>query len=91
MSSFPAPGHWADADAAALGFDTDALAAAADFAVQAETSWPRDLSSGLNADPASNEPPPWNEVLGPTRSRGGPNGMVVRHGHCAGATPPGWT
>lgn len=83
MSSFPAPGPWTDADPDNLEFDAEALVAAKGFARQAETSWPRDLSSGLNADPASNEPPPWNEVLGPTRDRGGPNGMIVRHGRCA--------
>jgi len=83
MNRFPAPGPWPDADPAALGFDPGALAAATRFAVAAETSWPRDLAAGLNADPASNEPPPWNEVLGPTRDRGGPNGLLIRHGQCA--------
>ena len=83
MTRFPPPGDWPDAAPADLGFDPGALAAAAAFAVEAETPWPRDLSSGLNADPASNEPPPWNEVLGPTRDRGGPNGLVIRHGLCA--------
>jgi len=83
MSEFPPPGPWPDAPARELGLDPGALAAAAAFAVEAETRWPRDLSSGLNADPLSNEPPPWNEVLGPTRDRGGPNGMIVRAGRCA--------
>jgi len=83
MNRFPRPGAWPQADPAALGFDAAALAAATRFATEAETSWPRDLSAGLNADPASNEPPPWNEVLGPTRDRGGPNGLVIRHGACA--------
>jgi CubicO group peptidase (beta-lactamase class C family) len=82
MSSFPNQGVWNDSPATENGFDNDALDMAAEFAKQAETSWPHDLSSGLNADPASNEPPPWNEVLGPTQDRGGPSGMIVRHGHC---------
>lgn len=83
MTHFPAPGRWPEADPESLGFNADALTAAADFALHAETPWPRDLSSGLNADPTSHEPPPWNEVLGPTRDRGSPNGMVIRHGRCA--------
>jgi CubicO group peptidase (beta-lactamase class C family) len=83
MTEFPARGRWSDAAPEELGFDAKALDAAATFAVQAETSWPRDLSSGLNADPNSNEPPPWNEVLGPTQDRGGPNGLIIRHGRCA--------
>jgi CubicO group peptidase (beta-lactamase class C family) len=82
MTDFPLPGHWDDAAATAHDADDSALAAAAAFSMQAETAWPRDLSSGLNSDPASNEPPPWNEVLGPTRDRAGPNGMIIRHGHC---------
>ena len=83
MTEFPARGRWSDAPPKDLGFDAEALAAAAAFAIEAETSWPRDLSTGLNADPKSNEPPPWNEVLGPTQDRGGPNGMIIRQGRCA--------
>jgi CubicO group peptidase (beta-lactamase class C family) len=82
MTRYPTPGPWQDAEPQALGFDPGALAAAAAFAMEAETPWPRDLSSGLNADPASNEPAPWNEVLGPTRDRGAPNGLLIRHGQC---------
>ncbi len=82
MTRFPPPGAWPEARPGDLGLDPDALAAAARYAQTAETSWPRDLSRGLNADPASREPAPWNQVLGPTRERGGPNGMVIRHGRC---------
>ena len=83
MSRFPPPGEWPEAPPETLGLDPAALDAAAAFAVEAETTWPRDLGRGLNADPLRNEPPPWNEVLGPTRARGGPNGMIVRGGRCA--------
>lgn len=62
------------------GFDAERLAAAVSFAEGAETPWPRDLTKGLASDPDSNEPPPWNDVLGPTRERGGPAGLIVRHG-----------
>ena len=81
-TNFPPAGHWTDACPDAHNADATGLRAAATFATQAETAWPRGLSAGLNADPANNEPPPWNEVIGPTQDRAGPNGMIVRHGHC---------
>ena len=62
------------------GFDPVKLANALDFAASCETRWPRDLGSGLRADPKFHEPPPWNTVLGPTRDRSGPNGVVLRGG-----------
>ena len=80
--NFPISGRWNDSHPADDQYDDAALEAAATFSIQAETAWPRELSAGLNSDPASNEPPPWNEVLGPTFDRSGPNGMIVHHGHC---------
>ena len=65
------------------GFDAAALGEAVDYAVtQAETPWPTDLSAGLAAS-GEHEPPPWNEIIGPTRPRGGPNGMILRNGRVA--------
>jgi CubicO group peptidase (beta-lactamase class C family) len=46
------------------------------YAVSHETPWPRDLRAHLEA--GFFEPPPHNEVLGPIRPRGGPNGLIVR-------------
>ncbi|MCP5156578.1 MAG: serine hydrolase [Ectothiorhodospiraceae bacterium] len=80
MPHVPPPGAWSTATPAEAGMRADALAAAERFALAAETPWPVELGAGLAADPDSNEPPPWNEVLGPTRDRGGPNGLVVRGG-----------
>jgi CubicO group peptidase (beta-lactamase class C family) len=80
MQHFPAAGAWTLADTQDAGFDPIALATALQFATDAETAWPRDLGTGLNADPNSNEPPPWNEVLGPTQDRTGPNGVIIRDG-----------
>ena len=37
------------------------------------------MSEGLAAS-GDIEPPPWNEVLGPTKRRTGPNGVVLRGG-----------
>jgi Beta-lactamase len=67
------------------GFDAKKLAAAIAFARdEAETPWPRDLSKGI-ADAGISEPPPWNEILGPTKPRGGPNGIILRHGLILGS------
>ena len=70
----PHPGIWATAKAP----DPDAVVAAADYAVEHETPWSRDLAAVV----ANNfeERPPWNGTLGPVRSRGGPNGLILRGG-----------
>ena len=73
------------AEPADVGFDGARLADAIAFARdEAETRWPRDLSKGLAAS-GSNEPPPWNEILGPTRPRTGPNGIILRRGKIVGS------
>jgi CubicO group peptidase (beta-lactamase class C family) len=51
---------------------------AARYALAHETPWPRDLRAHLEA--GFFEPPPHNEVLGPIRPRGAPNGLVLRGG-----------
>jgi CubicO group peptidase (beta-lactamase class C family) len=80
MSRFPPPGDWPEIAPRAAGFDPDLLAEAVAYAETAETPWPISLEGGLSSDPRTREPPPWNEVLGPTRPRGRPNGLVVRGG-----------
>jgi CubicO group peptidase (beta-lactamase class C family) len=78
-------GSWELASPTEAGFDPVKLASALDLAARIETPWPRNLDEGLNADPSSHEPPPWNEILGPTKARTGPNGMLIRHGRIVGA------
>ena len=51
---------------------------AARFAEAHEIGWPRDLRAHIEA--GFFEPPPHNEILGPIRSRGPANGLVVRDG-----------
>lgn len=85
MALFPPPGPWPLADVASAGFEPVALATALERVSGAETAWPRDLTSGLSADPTNNEPPPWNEVLGVTQDRGGPAGVLTRGGRVVGA------
>jgi len=55
------------------------LSEAVAFAAEHETPWPRDLRAHLESEffePASD-----NEILGPIRARGEPNGLIMRHGH----------
>jgi len=53
-----------------------ALDEAVRYAESHETPWPRDLRAHIEA--GFFEPPPHNEILGPIRPRGGPNGLVLR-------------
>ena len=48
------------------------------YALSHETPWPRDLRAHLEA--GFFEPPPHNEILGPIRPRGAPNGLILRGG-----------
>lgn len=56
-----------------------AFDAAARFAAESETKWSRDLAVEIPRQ--FDEDLPWNEVLGPVRPRGGPNGLILRGGH----------
>lgn len=55
-----------------------ALADAVRFALAHETKWRRDIAAQLEA--GNFEPPPDNAIIGPTAPRGGPNGLILRHG-----------
>ena len=81
MPYYPTRDDWQTIDAADAGMDGERLADAAAFAEEEETAWPRDLSKGLAAGTNTLEPPPWNKVLGPTKDRGSPNGLILRGGH----------
>jgi CubicO group peptidase (beta-lactamase class C family) len=69
---------WQRITPASAGFDADRLAAAVAFAVAHETPWKRDIHEQLQA--GSFEPPPDNEIIGPTAPRGAPNGLILRGG-----------
>ncbi len=51
---------------------------AARFAAANETPWDRDLGKVIGQ--GHFEPPPWNEIIGHVRPRGGPAGLIVRGG-----------
>jgi CubicO group peptidase (beta-lactamase class C family) len=55
-----------------------ALDQAVGYALSHETPWPRDLRAHIEA--GFFEPAPHNEILGPIRPRGGPNGLIIRGG-----------
>jgi CubicO group peptidase (beta-lactamase class C family) len=76
IPSYPAP--WPRIMPKDAGFDAAMLDEAARFAAAHETPWPRDLRAHIEA--GFFEPPPFNEILGPIRARGAPNGLVLRHG-----------
>jgi CubicO group peptidase (beta-lactamase class C family) len=69
---------WLRATPEAVGFDAARLAAAIAFAEAHESPWRRDLRAQLEA--GNFEPPPDNEIIGPVAPRGGPNGLLLRHG-----------
>lgn len=77
----PHPAEFPAADPASLGFDPARLAAAVAHAGAHDSPFPRDLLAHLES--GYFEGPPDNEVLGPTRPRGAPNGLILRDGKLA--------
>ena len=79
MTYVPPPGDdWEHMTPAAAGMDAGRLAEAVKFAEDHETAWSRDLAEQIAK--GAFEPAPWNEILGPTKPRGGPNGLILRDG-----------
>src|SRR6202161_3588623 len=81
LPSIVPPPHgesWPEAPADAAGMNWMWLEEAARFATENETPWPYDLKRHLEA--GYFEPSPFNEILGPIRGRGEPNGLVLRSG-----------
>jgi CubicO group peptidase (beta-lactamase class C family) len=69
---------WPEAMADQAGMNWMWLEEAARFATENETPWPYDLK--LHLECGYFEPAPFNEILGPIRPRGEPNGLVLRSG-----------
>jgi CubicO group peptidase (beta-lactamase class C family) len=74
----PHDAEWPELMADQAGMNWMWLEEAARFATENETPWPYDLQRHLES--GHFEPPPFNEVLGPVRPRGEPNGLVLRSG-----------
>lgn len=76
---FPDRGsRWEHKAPAAVGLDPAAIDEAIRYAGESEVPWERDVFRQIQKDVA-NEPYP--AILGETRERGGPAGMIVRHGY----------
>jgi len=75
----PAPGDgWERRDPAAAGFEPAALGAAVQYALDHETSMPKDVGQYLRD---RFEGLPFQEIVGPTKERGSPNGILLRDGY----------
>jgi CubicO group peptidase (beta-lactamase class C family) len=82
LNAIVPPSHgapWPETMADVAGMNWMWLEEAARFASENEIAWPFDLRRHL--DGGFFEPPPFNEILGPIRPRGEPNGLVLRAGH----------
>jgi CubicO group peptidase (beta-lactamase class C family) len=77
---FPLPddSRWEVAHPEAVGFDPIRLDPVVAAVSRSKPSWPTDIRAHLEV--GFFEPPPFNELLGPTEPRGGPNGLLLRGG-----------
>jgi CubicO group peptidase (beta-lactamase class C family) len=73
--------EWQRVTGAKSGFDAKRLAAAVDFAESCETLWRYGVRDDVLAQ--MHEPPPYNTFLGLVKERGGPAGLILRHGRIA--------
>lgn len=73
-----ATGQWETRAPESLGLDPDKLAEAVKFAQEHEVGWSRDLRMQIEKDVARE---PFPGVLGEAKERGGPAGLVLRHGY----------
>jgi CubicO group peptidase (beta-lactamase class C family) len=77
---FPAPNEWQSKSASELGLNQMALDDAVAFAQANEYSGSKDLRiailQGFRAEP-------FHKVLGPTKKRGGPAGLILKDGYIA--------
>lgn len=62
------------------GLDPAAIKTAIDYAIANESSMDRDVLKALTEKRAFAEPPPWGDIIGPTRPREAPHGLVLRGG-----------
>lgn len=77
---YPPKGQWQNKEPGQLGFDTSALSKAVDFAKANEYSGDRDLRRAILKGFARE---PFHKLLGPTKKRGGPAGLIIRNGYIA--------
>ena len=86
---FPSLGpDWKTASPNDAGFDPEGLKAAVDYAIANESSMDRDVLKALTEKRAFAEPPPWGDIIGPTRPREDPHGLILRGGRIAARWGP---
>lgn len=69
---------WESKSPAEFGIDQEKLDEAVDFAIQNEYSGSRDLRLAILK---GFEREPYHQILGPTKERGGPAGMILKNGY----------
>ncbi len=75
---FPGRGDWEQKDVKEAGMKPAALEEAVSFATANEYSGSRDLRIAILK---GFEREPFHEILGPTKKRGGPAGMILKNGY----------
>lgn len=75
---FPPAGQWEKKEASAVGLNTKALERAISFALENEYSGSRDLRQAILKG-FSREP--FHSLLGPTKKRGAPAGVIIKDGY----------
>ncbi len=70
--------QWERRAPATVGFNPAALDEAIRYAQQSEAPWEHDVFKQIQKDVAHE---PYPAILGETKERGGPAGMIVRHGY----------
>lgn len=77
---YPPSNKWLEKSSSALDLDQQKLEEAVTFAKQNEYSGSKDLRiailNGFKAEP-------FHEILGPTKKRGGPAGLILKNGYIA--------
>lgn len=76
---FPPADEWQEKDPAEYGID---LSAAIEFAIENEYSESRDLRQAILK---GFEREPYHQILGPTKKRGGPAGIILKDGYVIGS------
>ena len=84
MTYYPTRDYWETRPPAALGLEAAGLEAAIAYHSTHESAWRRDfLTESGRFIGVADEPEAPDDVLGPVRPRGGPNGLIVRRGYIA--------
>jgi CubicO group peptidase (beta-lactamase class C family) len=75
---YPPKATWDQMAPEQAGFDPERLMAAIEHAKRCETSWTRDLQRPVDD---LDEPPPYNEKIGPLTPRGTQSGVIIKDGY----------